>query len=153
MNSPQPLNNPPQSLPAEVNFVNGMVDSKFLKELREAFLSPAALSSLWNAQFTRSAAPNRKELIAADIAGAFRSVFMRNEVPTLEPESGAANSATKLMKEVLLGDAKDWPRDLTKFPVPPPYRAAAFRRYEIACAVSIIMQAYNKHGPGVTRED
>jgi hypothetical protein len=150
MNSTQPLNNPTDTLPAEVTLVNGMADSAFIKKLREAFLSPATSLSLWNNEFADPTASNRTDLIAADIAGAFRSVFLRNENSALKPapEPGAANSATKLMEELLLDAAKEWPDDLTKFPVPAPYKVAAFRRYEIACAVSVMMHAFNKGGPG-----
>jgi hypothetical protein len=131
----------------ETPMVNGMVASKFIVKLRETFLSAEAKADLWSDAFANKAtSTNRNTLIAMDIASAFRSVFLRNE-DLAAPEPGGEGSAARRMKQLLDGDAADWPND-DSFPVPEPYNRDAFRHYEVGCAVAILMEAFHKDGAG-----
>jgi hypothetical protein len=121
-----------------------MVASQFIVKLRDTFLSEDAIDNLWSPQFTDPDAPNRNALIAADIASAFRSLFMRNEARAA-PEPGAVDSAAKRMKELI--EETQWPENAA-FPVPAPFNEDAFRRYEVGCAVAILMEAFHRGGPG-----
>jgi hypothetical protein len=133
----------------EVQLENGMVPSAFITKLRETFLSPAGLAKLWTPDFTKLTSSNRKALIGADIASAFRSVFLRNETHgSAGAEPGGPGSAAKLMKELLEGPAEQWPDDETAFPIPEGFMKETFRRYEVGCSVPILMEAFHRRNPG-----
>jgi hypothetical protein len=132
----------------EVPLENGMVPSPFIAKLRETFLSPGGLAQLWTPEFTSLDASNRKALIGADIASAFRSLFLRNELHgSTNAEPGAPGSAAKLMKELIEVEAVDWP-DGTTFAIPEGFEHDTFRRYEVGCAVAIMMEAFHRRNPG-----
>jgi hypothetical protein len=133
--------------PAETPMVNGLVASQFILKLRETFLSQEAHQDLWSNEFTNSSSNNRNALIAADIASAFRSVFMRNEEGAA-PEPGGEGSAARRMKALLDGEASAWPDDVEAFPVPEPFDHDKFRRYEVGCAVAVLMEAFHNNGAG-----
>lgn len=129
-----------------------MVPSQFIVRLRARFLSQEAHQELWSGDFADINALNRNALIAADIAAAFRSVFMRNEEgEDLAPESGGEGSAANRMKEFLLDESEEgaaaWP-DGEPFAVPDPYEHDSFRRYEVGCAAAVLMEAFHRSGPG-----
>ena len=127
----------------------GMVESKFIARLRAEFLG-AAGATLWGPGFASPADPNLKAKIGADLGDAFRSMFLvlEDTVNSPAPLPGTADSATQRVASVIT--ATGWPNNDTDFPVPNVWDDAdqVFRRYEIACAVNIFLQAYNAHGPG-----
>jgi hypothetical protein len=143
--SPQTINSAQPGNPTELAMTDGLLDSAFIIKLRETFITDDAQENLWNEDFVDPDAADRKALIAADIASAFRSAFMRCEKHA-DPEPGTANSAAKMMAEVL--EETDWPTNVAEFPVLGDFDAKAFRRYEVACAMYIIMQAYQRGNPG-----
>ena len=127
----------------------GMVDSKFIAKLRTEFLG-AAGATLWGPGFASPASPNLKAMIGADLADAFRSMFLvlEDTVNAPAPLPGTTDSATQRVASVIA--ATGWPDNDTNFAVPAEWDEAdqVFRRYEIACAVNILLQAYNLHFPG-----
>ena len=142
----QPAEQPEES--GNVQLENGLVPSAFIKKLRQTFLSPEGLAKLWTPEFASSSASNRKALIGADIASAFRSLFQRNETHgSAAPEPGGPGSAAKLMKELLEGPAGDWP-DGETFPIPEGFMKETFRRYEVGSIVPILMEAFHRRNPG-----
>jgi hypothetical protein len=146
--STQPRAEQPAAESEEVQLEQGMVPSAFVKKLRQTFLSPEGLAKLWTPDFASPGASNRKALIVADIASAFRSLFLRNETHgSAAPEPGAPGSAAKLVKELLEGPASDWP-DGETFPIPEGFSRESFRRYEVGCLVPILMEAFHRRNPG-----
>lgn len=129
----------------------GMINSKFLKKLRDAFKAPSP--GLWTVGFPPSSdAEQRKIQIKDDLADCFRSMFQVSQSdPPGQPFPGAPTSATELLADVIQksGWAED---DDGKVPVPPPWddeHEDEFRLYEIACAMNILLLAYANFGdPG-----
>jgi hypothetical protein len=144
--STQPLGDQPQDTPGDAELVMGMVPSAFITKLRSEFISEEQMRKLWNTAFAPAEARDRKKLIANDIASAFRSLFLATETGA-DPETGVTNSAAELVKKIL--EETQWP-DGPTVPVPAPFasRPDQFRRYEVGCAVVIMMHAYHRHGPG-----
>lgn len=144
--STQPQNEQPPDTPGDAELDMGMVPSAFITKLRNEFISEEQRLKLWNTAFAPVDAPGRKSLIAADIASAFRSLFLATETGA-DPETGATNSAAELVKKIL--EETQWP-DGPTVPVPAPYASKPdqFRQYEAGCAVVIMMHAYHRRGPG-----
>jgi len=122
----------------------GMLSSKFITRMRDAFLGPEGSAQLWGDDF---ADPDDKQLIGEDLSTALRSMFLRLEIaPRPAPLPGTPGSATKLLAQLIT--ETNWPENDADFPTPRPWGHDTFRRYEITCAVNILMRAYNLHGPG-----
>ncbi len=120
----------------------GLVESEFLKKFREKFIGPDAENPPWPREITNTPLEYANEFVAV-----FRSLFMLLEGEDVPP-AGPANSAKQMVKELI--DETGWPSGAA-VPVPAPWkatRARAFRRYEIAAAINILMGAYNSEGPG-----
>ena len=128
---------------------DGLIDSAFIVKLRDAFKNPALPvgQKLWDANFTALNDPKRFPKIADDIGRAFKALFLRREQPgTPPPAPTTVNSAEKVVVDFLT--ANNWPQDIANFPVPGPWAEVAFRRYEIAAAMYIIMSAFQRDGSG-----
>jgi hypothetical protein len=126
----------------EIDPNTGMIETEFLKKFRKKFSSSDADNAPWPRQSTDTPLEYANEFVAV-----FRSMFMLLEHDIVPPE-GPARSARQLIKELIAETG--WP-DGESVPVPEPWiptRYRAFRRYEIACAINILMQLFNKGGPG-----
>jgi hypothetical protein len=134
----------------EVTSTDGLIDSAFIVKLRQKFNNPGLPrgQSLWDDKFA-PAGPGKKLLIAEDIARAFTALFMRVEKEVGPVAAATKNSAEKVVADFLLAQppAKRWPND-PSFPTLPPWEKKAFRRYEVAAAMYVIMSAFNESGAG-----
>src|SRR3954471_5618207 len=120
----------------------GMIESPFLKAFRDKFIGSGA-EPAWP-----RATVNTPAEFATEFTDLLRTLFLRREA-SVSPPDGAPGSAKQMIKELL--DDTQWP-DKIKSPVPEPWNSnghfVAFRRYEIACALNILMQTYNSSGQG-----
>jgi len=126
--------------PNDIDPETGLVESEFLKQFRAKFVG--AENPPWPRETTNTPMEFANEFVAV-----FRSLFMLLEDDVV-PQVGPAHSAKQMIKELV--DETHWPNGAT-IPVPAPWkptRARAFRRYEIAAAITILMRAYDKGGPG-----
>jgi len=127
----------------------GMLNSSFIRKLRNTFLKGTDATQLWSVGFATGDPVQRKVLIKEDLADCFRSLFQVHEsTPPAPPLPGTPTSATQLMASLITQTG--WAEDIDgKVPVPAPWNAAdedQFRRYEVACAMNILMQAYSLFG-------
>jgi hypothetical protein len=126
--------------------VIGIIESEFLRKLREKFLGTNAMPQPWPS----AAATGMPSLAADEFVDAFRLLFMLKEDFAPIPSDGAPGSARKLLAELV--EETGWP-DPQQCPVPAPWNVSTetdkFRRYEIACAVGIMMRAYDAPPGGV----
>jgi len=125
--------------------VVGMVESEFLGKFREKFVGSGAAKP-WP-----RAAVNTKAEFSTEFTDVFRSMFLRREA-SIDPPEGEPGSAKQMIKELI--EETGWP-DNAAIPVAEPWksqgRVVAFRRYEITCAMYILMQEYhaqNNDGAG-----
>jgi len=130
---------------------SGMVSSKFIKKLEETFAPANAGVTFWTTVFSPPGDTHRNAKIRDDLGDSLRLLFQAREVTSpadLVPIPGSPGSATELMVAVLA--ATGWPKNPAQYPVPSAWKhdAAVFRRYEIACAINILLRAYNTLGSG-----
>lgn len=134
----------------EVTSTDGLIDSAFIVKLRQKFKSPGLPrgQALWDNKFAPDG-PGKKLLIAQDIARAFTVLFMRVEKEEGPVAATTKNSAEKVVTDLLLAQplAKRWPND-PGFPTLPPWDKKAFRRYEVAAAMYVMMSTFNESGAG-----
>jgi hypothetical protein len=122
--------------------VTGMVESVFLKKFREKFLGTGGPRP-WP-----RAAVNTNAEFTTEFTDVFRSMFQRLEASIAAPQSNVDGSAKQMIQQLL--EETGWPNP-AKAPVPEPWKSdgheGVFRRYEIACAMNILMQAYHNDQP------
>jgi len=129
--------------PKDIDPDTGMVESEFLKKFRAKFIGDAENPPWpWPRQTVNTPLEFANEFVAV-----FRSLFMLLEDDDVPP-AGPPNSAKQMVKDLI--EETVWPSG-AMVPVPDPWkvnRVRAFRRYEIAAAINILMEAYNARGPG-----
>jgi hypothetical protein len=129
--------------PNDIDPETGLVESEFLKQFRARFVTPPnAENPSWPRETVNTPMEYANEFVAV-----FRSLFMLLEGEVVPPV-GPAHSAKQMINELV--DETHWPNG-KDVPVPTPWkgdRARAFRRYEIAAAINILMKVYDKGGPG-----
>jgi hypothetical protein len=116
-----------------------LTESQFLTALRAVFLSK---DPVWPKRV------NDRAKILAEMQAAFRWMFQAVDLPSVKRTNGAKGSAVQLIADV----AKQ-----TKWPKSPSQKGPAlgkgwekhnkaFRRYEVAAAMNILMNAFNVGG-------
>jgi hypothetical protein len=122
----------------------GMVESKFIATLRTTLMENPAGRPWPSKDLIKD-----PEKALAQMSAMFRALFKRLELKD-DLAAGPANSATRVVSD-MLGKSK-WPQANARFPVPAEYNdkkfIRAFRRYEVACAMSIFYQAFHGAGGG-----
>ncbi len=130
------------TISGDVNVI-GMVESEFLSKFREKFAGNGAPKP-WPRQSTNTPAE-----FCTEFTDVLRALFLRNE-GSVTPPDGAPGSAKQIIKELIA--ETDWPADSPKAAVPEPWnsngQSAAFRRYEISCAIYILMRTFDGLGSG-----
>jgi hypothetical protein len=117
-----------------------MVESEFIVQFRGIFFNDEGVPQ-WD--------PNVEQHVAVsnDVAAVFRKLYLLLKEQPQSP-SGDPGSAERMVSDLLA--TMDWPNDP---PVPNDWLAddgtkRVFRRYEIACAMNILMQVLNVLDPG-----
>ena len=84
--------------------------------------------------------------VCTEFTDVFRALFLRRE-GSIDPSPGERGSAKQMIKELI--EKTGWP-DSDSIAVPEPWkdRVVAFRRYEIACTMDILMRAFHAKGAG-----
>ena len=127
--------------------VVGMIDSEFIKKFRAKFLGTGATARPW----PPASAVGMPSIAKDEFVDAFSLLFMLKEDFAPVPTDGAPGSARKLIQELI--EETGWPVDMDKAPIPAPWNVAEkadqFRRYEIGCALNLMMSAYDSPAGGV----
>jgi len=131
--------------------VVGMVESPFLKMVRETFTQTNGGTQLWPPEGAMDSTPDSRELLAKEFADAIHAMVRRREDQSFTMPDGPHGSAKKLLKTLV--EATRWPAfDNNSIAVPEPWsipqRRDSFRRYEAACTVEIMMRAFHAKGTG-----
>jgi hypothetical protein len=126
--------------------VVGLIESVFLRKLREKFSGSGDMDKAWPPDAIRE----DEKAMANEFNDAFSALFLLREGRKKPDADGAEGSAKKLIKELI--DETGWPDDKVKVPVPEPWntndRFDLFRRYEISSAMDIMMRAFTAKGAG-----
>jgi len=139
----------------------GMIESEFLKQVREIFFKKDENGKqIWPPDDAIGSSPASRKRMSHEFTDAFDALFMREEGLD-DPTGGPPGSALALVKQLI--DATNWPivdeTDATHVPVPVPDpwntgpRQLAFRRYEVSCAMDILMRAFRSKGTGTGGEN
>jgi hypothetical protein len=140
----------------------GMVESEFLKKLRElAFKTDSDGKQIWPPDSVLGNTIASRKLLSQEFMDAWDALFMLEEKLVPVPTDGAPGSAKALIKDLI--DATHWPLSsptpapLVPVPVPEPWNTGphqlAFRRYEVTCAMDILMRAFRNKGAGTGGEN
>ena len=113
-----------------------MIESEFIVEFRKKFIDDDGVP-LWEPSVEQHVA------VSNDIAAVFRKLYLLLESQQQSP-SGDVGSAERMVSDLLV--TMNWPNGDP--PVPTEWQVSAgakttFRRYEIACAMNILLEARN----------
>lgn len=126
--------------------VVGMVESLFLTKFREKFMGTGAPGE--QKPWPRPSVNTPLEF-TTEFTDVFRSLFLLLEAGTT-PAGGVPGSAKQMILELITDT--HWPADTADAPVPEPWNSNgqfnAFRRYEIASAMHLLMRTFNGLGAG-----
>jgi hypothetical protein len=139
INVEQPNSPEPAGASGDAKEARGKIHSDFIDQLRAKFLGTPP-------PWPRASVKTREQVLA-EISAAFRAMFLRVERSKPIP-SAAKGSAVQLVGEVV--KATRWPKDNPLAKVPDHWKdnVRTFRRYEIAAAMDVLMQAFNASGGG-----
>jgi len=132
----------------------GLIESEFVKMLRARIIGNDPAEPIWPSELEED---HDEEDAIRQINLACELLFLRCEGEPLPGKIHPAKSLPRIIQE-LLKEVSGWPedeppriperfhKDEDARPPRPLDRRVAFRRYEVACAFNIMMQAWNRFG-------
>lgn len=145
---------PPNKKDGQLDPGTGLIESDFVRMLRERIIGDDPDAPNWP---TDLAEDHEEEDAIKQINLASELLFLRCEGEPLPGKIHPARSLPRIIQE-LLKEVPGWPeeeppviplrfhKDEHAKPPRPLDRRVAFRRYEVACAFNIMMQAWNLFG-------
>jgi len=136
----------PTAAPSEANS-DGMLVSEFIAEIRAQFIGAGVKPT-----YPGVAQDIAVSKVIEELPEALEAMLSAREDGTDFPATATAGSALELV--IAAARKTGWPKKTSSIPEEwrktdtDSNRTATFRRYEIASAINIMIQAYNRNGSG-----
>jgi len=138
-NKSGPKKRPPQYSSCDQQ--TGMLESDFLTQVREKFIGSGA-----EPNWPGATEPDPIAKAALELPDVLGAMFLLVEGRTTSLLGGAPGTALAILNDA--ATAAQWPSDNSAVPAEWKDSKQIFRRYEVACAINIMLEAYSSTGGG-----